>query len=196
MKVIPLIQGVHAHQQTNAGVFLPGHTGAVTLVKSDARCLLVDTGGRGTWHRLERLLNDHDLSPKDIDTVVLTHLHLDHSFNVCRFPRAIVLAWNHDWRETGTLRLLELERVSPLPGVRLIRTPGHAPEHLSVVVAMDDGTTTVIAGDAIEPGYNPAMPPTSFCCDAQLYRESADRILAIADDVIPGHGAPFTTRKA
>lgn len=195
MKVIPLIQGVHAHQQTNAGVFLPGHTGAVTLVQNQGRCLLVDTGGRGVWKRLETALFENGLSPRNIDVVVLTHLHLDHAFNVCRFPDAIVLAWHHDWRDTGTLRLLDIEQVSPLAGVRIIKTPGHALEHLSVVVAMDDGSTTVIAGDAIEPGYNPAMPPKAFCYDPALYRESADRILSLADHVIPGHGAPFASKK-
>lgn len=195
MKVVPLIQGVHDHKQTASGVFLPGHTGAVTLVEQNDQYLLVDTGGRGAWQRLESTLCDHKLLPRNIYAVVLTHMHLDHSFNAYQFPQAIILAWSHEWRASGTMRLPDIEQVSPLPGLSLIKTPGHALEHLSVVVTMDDGTTTVIAGDAISPDYEPTMPPKAFCHDVAQYHTSAARILSIADYIIPGHGAPFANKK-
>lgn len=87
MKIIPLITGTHNTRPTPFGVILPGHTGSVTLLQSADLNVLIDTGGRGMFSALKMKLQEYDLKPRDIDVVVLTHLHLDHAFNVARFQR-------------------------------------------------------------------------------------------------------------
>ena len=191
MKIIPLITGTHVTQQTPFGTLLPGHTGSVTLLQHENQNILVDTGGRGMFHALTVALKQHNLNPSDITMVILTHLHLDHAYNVCRFPEARLFAWMHEWRDKETLRIKDIDGFKILDKITLIQTPGHAEEHLSVVIESDDGVTTVIAGDALNEEYALTNTIKAFAYDEVLYRRSADKLLRIADVVIPGHGRIF-----
>ncbi|MBP9750462.1 MAG: MBL fold metallo-hydrolase [Candidatus Peribacteraceae bacterium] len=197
LRVIPLIEGVHTVEHTPQGRWLPGHTGAVTLLDNGEERILIDTGSRGIFSSLLlRLLEEGESwSASSITTVVLTHFHLDHSANLGAFQEARVIGWGHDWRKDGTLSFADIEQVQLMPGVRLMKTPGHAPEHLSVVVQIPGSQTIVIAGDAINEEYARTGRVHAFCYDEALYRRSADQILAIADIIIPGHGAPFANKK-
>ena len=192
MKIIPLITGTHVTKQTPFGVLLPGHTGSVTLLEHDEQHILVDTGGRGMFHPLKIALKEHALDPSDITMIILTHLHLDHAYNVSRFPNARLFAWMHEWRDGETMRIKNIDGFRLLDTITLLQTPGHAEEHLSVVVEGDDNSTTVIAGDAVNEEYLLTCLIQSFVYDEALYRKSADRILRVADTVIPGHGRIFS----
>lgn len=191
MKIIQLINGTHVTKATPFGTLLPGHTGAVTLLQHDGQNILVDTGGRGMFHALKIALKERDLDPSDINVVILTHLHLDHAFNISRFPNARIFAWMHEWRENETLRIKDIDGFRLFDVITLLQTPGHAEEHLSVVVENDDGIVVVIAGDALNEEYAMTGTIKAFVYDEGLYRKSADRLLGIADSVIPGHGRMF-----
>lgn len=191
MKIIPLVTGTHATKQTPFGVLLPGHTGSVTLLQHDGQNILVDTGGRGMFHALKIALKQNDLDFSDITMVILTHLHLDHAFNISRFPNARIFAWMHEWRDQETLRIANIDGFRLLDAITILQTPGHAEEHLSVAVQGDDGMVTVIAGDALNEEYALTGTIKAFAYDVELYRKNADRLLEIADVVIPGHGRIF-----
>ncbi len=193
MKIIPLITGTHETKVTPFGTLLPGHTGSVTMLQHEGQNILVDTGGRGMFHPLKVALKEHGLDPSDVHMVILTHLHLDHAFNVSRFPEARVFAWMHEWREGETLRIQNIDGFQLLERITLIQTPGHAEEHLSVIVEGDDGVTTVISGDAMNEEYLLTGNIKAFAYDQDLYHKSAKRILEIADVIIPGHGRIFHT---
>ncbi len=49
------------------------------LIRSDAGCILVDTGIPGSERKIERVLSQHGLSFKDIKLIVVTHAHTDHA---------------------------------------------------------------------------------------------------------------------
>lgn len=191
MTIIPLVTGTHVTKQTPFGVLLPDHTGSVTLLRHEGQNILVDTGGRGMFNALKIALKQHELDPSDINVVILTHLHLDHSYNVCRFPGARLFAWTHEWRERETVRIKDIDGFRLFDRITLFRTPGHAEEHISVAVEGDDGTVTVISGDALNEEYALTGTIKAFAYDEALYRKSADRILEMADTVIPGHGRVF-----
>lgn len=191
MKIIPLITGTHVTKQTPFGTLLPGHTGSVTLLQHENQNILVDTGGRGMFSPLKISLKEQGLDPSDINIVILTHLHLDHSFNISRFPNARIFAWMHEWRDGETLRIPGINGFRLLDVISLLQTPGHAEEHLSVVVQGDDDVVTVIAGDAVNEEYALTGSVKAFTYDERLYRQNADRILRLADAVIPGHGRIF-----
>lgn len=109
------------------------------------------------------------IEPADIDIVVNTHLHYDHSGANSLFERAVFLlherevAWalcpppwaSYYYREMrhqllaviDQVRLISSETVVT-PGVRIVPTGGHSPGHVVVEVDTDDGTA-VIAGDAL-----------------------------------------------
>ncbi len=54
------------------------------LIKSDAGCILVDTGIPGSERKIERVLKLHGLSFKDIKLIVVTHAHTDHAGSAAR----------------------------------------------------------------------------------------------------------------
>lgn len=191
MKILPIVTGTHVTKQTPFGVTLPDHTGSVTLLQHEGQNILVDTGGRGMFHAIKIGLKEHGLDPSDINVVILTHLHLDHSYNVCRFPEARLFAWMHEWRDRETVRIKDIDGFRLFDRITLIQTPGHAEEHISVAVEGDDGAMTVISGDAVNEEYSLTGAIKAFVYDETLYRKSADRILAMADAVIPGHGRIF-----
>ena len=54
------------------------------LIKSNDGCILVDTGIPGSERKIERVLNQHNLSFKDIKLIVVTHAHTDHAGSAAR----------------------------------------------------------------------------------------------------------------
>ncbi|HEX2086335.1 MAG TPA: N-acyl homoserine lactonase family protein [Solirubrobacteraceae bacterium] len=101
--------------------------------------------------------------PDDVRTVVLTHLHSDHAGGIPHFPRSeFVVARGEHAMATGRGAQLAGYLPKHLPpwfaptlvdgehtvaeGVRIVPTPGHTPNHQSVLV--EDGDRTLfIAGD-------------------------------------------------
>ena len=69
----------------------------------------------------------------------------------------------------------------------LIRTPGHTAEDISTVVGTPDGIAvlTHLWWNADGPDEDP------FAEDMAALRASRERVLALADLIVPGHGAPF-----
>ena len=108
------------------------------------------------------------VSPDEVKTVVMTHLHGDHAGGIPHFPRSeFVVARGEleatkgfagklagylpqhfpQWFDPTLVDLEDWTGHEVAPGVRLVPTPGHTPNHLSVIV--DDGERTLfIAGDA------------------------------------------------
>ena len=72
----------------------------------------------------------------------------------------------------------------------MVHTPGHTPGSISVFV--EAGLRYAIAGDALptHENYLNWVPP-GLNCDPDLALASMKEIVAFADIVVPGHGAPF-----
>jgi glyoxylase-like metal-dependent hydrolase (beta-lactamase superfamily II) len=191
MKITPLLTGTHAMKEMSAGVDIYDHTSAVTLLQNEGKNMLVDTGSRGKFQLLKDKLAGLGLTPADIDFVILTHFHLDHAYNTAFFPDARVIGWMHEWKPGATFRFADIEKMEFIGGVKIIRTPGHAEEHLSVVATDNSGKKVVLAGDAINKQFAETGEIHALCYDRDLYRQSAEKILKIADVIIPGHGEIF-----
>ncbi|HEX8120218.1 MAG TPA: N-acyl homoserine lactonase family protein [Solirubrobacteraceae bacterium] len=106
--------------------------------------------------------------PEDVKTVVMTHMHGDHAGGIPHFPRSEFLVARGEYEATKGIEgkinylpqhlpqwfaptLVDLDGWDPghvvAPGVRIVPTPGHTADHVSVVV--EDGERTLfIAGDA------------------------------------------------
>ncbi|MFL5821887.1 MAG: N-acyl homoserine lactonase family protein [Solirubrobacteraceae bacterium] len=123
-------------------------------------------------------LPDRGVQPGDIDLVVMTHLHVDHTSGMRDFPTAEFVCSEEEWRATrgrgavlrgyvahhlpdaGRMRTLSFQgaaghgpfsRTLDLFGdgsVRLVFTPGHTLGHLAVLVRLRGGEA-LLAGDAI-----------------------------------------------
>lgn len=90
---------------------------------------------------------------------------------------------------------------NPLPGWRLIETPGHSPGHVSFFRESD---RALIAGDAITTvrqcnmvamiSQEPEvwLPPEYYTCDWDKARESVEKLVDLEPNVIAaGHGKPM-----
>jgi glyoxylase-like metal-dependent hydrolase (beta-lactamase superfamily II) len=95
------------------GRFFPRLASTATLLESRGRRVLVDSGVAEDAPRLVRALADRGLEPKDVDTVISTHLHYDHCGNHLLFTNARYLVSADDYRDAATFTETYLEDRSP-----------------------------------------------------------------------------------
>jgi len=188
MEISLLIQGTHVMEEAEGGVNIVDHTGAVTLVRNGSINILVDVGGRGRMPEIQAGLSAKGLKEEDVDLIILTHFHLDHAFNIGFFTKARVIGWNHEWKSGSTFRFKDIETWKVADGIHILPTPGHTPEHISVVLEMPNGKKVVIAGDAINKKYADTKTISAYAFDKALYAQNADKILALSDEIYIGHG--------
>jgi glyoxylase-like metal-dependent hydrolase (beta-lactamase superfamily II) len=166
---------------------MPRVAGTVSLVRDGDRVVVVDPGMVPDRAAILDPLRRLGVEPGDVTDVVLSHHHPDHTVNVALFGEVPV----HDFqavydRDRWTSR--PAEGVALAPSVRLLATPGHTPQDLTVLVGTADGVAALThlwwTGDG--PLEDPYAP------DAAQLRAQRERVLAVADLVVPGHGEPFT----
>jgi glyoxylase-like metal-dependent hydrolase (beta-lactamase superfamily II) len=168
------------------------------------RLMLVDTGvgpkgSPATWApqpgRLPAELERAGIDPRDVDTVVLTHLHEDHygwavlPDGTPLFPNAryvvqqrevavlpagdVALSYIVDpLRATGQLdEVAGAASLATAPGrggsIRVVPTPGHTPGHQSVIV---DGRReqVVVTGDVLVHAVQLVDPSVSYAFESDI----------------------------
>jgi N-acyl homoserine lactone hydrolase len=179
---------------------------------SDGRNILIDTGlpanftpppelppmeeGANVIQQLASL----GLRPDDVDTVISTHLDIDHVGFHDAFPTAghIVhrsqyelaregqprfaagrLHWDHP---ALNYRLLD-DDIELVPGLKLITTSAHTPGHLSVLVHLPTTGPVLLAGDAVplQRHFTPDRAPWPFDDNTHHLRASTQKLLDLAD---------------
>jgi glyoxylase-like metal-dependent hydrolase (beta-lactamase superfamily II) len=175
------------------------------LLRGEGRTVLVDTGnGPEAQGRLLDELQAAGVTPGEIDAVVFTHLHGDHTgWNIDRdtgaprFANARYLVPRGDWdhyraqepppdsftrdivalESSGALELIDGEhRISP--SLVTLHTPGHTPGHMTVVVT-SGGAEGYVIGDAFLTSVDVAQPDwaTSWDWSAEPVRETRRMLL-------------------
>lgn len=215
------------------------------LVQGEGRNILIDTGMGGS-HQLDYgeygadFLALHEgsksgfpvgegedtvsqlaacgLTPGDIDTVILTHLHYDHMANITLFPHAQVYVNRYGWefalrRELAIfdsfphpllrfmqaemserLRLLE-DEAEVLPGIRVSRVGGHTRCSQAVFIAMEDGAVAAITGDVAFLYENLEREhPIGFGISPIESAIAIRRLKQEADILLPGHDPAILVR--
>ena len=145
------------------------------------------------------------LAPADIDVVLLSHLHADHSGWVWHdgkpfFPRATVRFGRGDWDTfvvqgtpgadgAGLRALAELGKVDLIdsdgpvaPGISSLHTPGHTPGHQTYVVS-SGASRALFLGDAVSCPAQIEAPELEALADMDkvLGIRTRDRILQEID---------------
>ena len=172
----------------------------ISLLKVGNRNIVVDTGPASRRGLLFKALQARDLTPDDIDTVILTHLHWDHCQNTDLFRDARILVHPTEldyarnpnrgdfavaWYVAETLDKARVDLVSDgdsiAEGVSVIDTPGHTKGHISI-----------LAGDALpDSGTVLRGLPYNVFWDVEDARESVEKMVHSSKVFYPGHDRPF-----
>ncbi|MGW6560739.1 MBL fold metallo-hydrolase [Streptomyces hydrogenans] len=166
----------------------PGVAATVSYITEGDRHVIFDPGMVAHVGAILDPLAALGLGPDDVTDVVLSHHHPDNTLNAGLFPRARVHDHRVEYAGDGwTNRDAEGHELTPC--LRLIRTPGHSAEDITLLAGTAEGVVA-FAGDLWWHAAGPADDPVAP--DRALLRASRQRVLAVADLVVPGHGAPFT----
>jgi glyoxylase-like metal-dependent hydrolase (beta-lactamase superfamily II) len=195
------------------------------LILGGGAPILVDAGMRVPGGRLEEgfflftqtseqtlaaRLAEHGLEPKDIGTLVFTHLHVDHTGYLGDLTEARIVVQRRELQyaaaphfpasmysreDVGALAGPMFDRVDAVEGdwqltdtVRLSWTGGHSPGHQQVEVALESGRA-VICGDNVyllDPGLTGQIPP-GYVTSIEENARALARLRHDADYVLPSH---------
>jgi len=159
---------------------------SVTLIISGRHKIIVDSGLKGEEELIQRALANIGIKPEEIDCIVNTHSHPDHCGNNHLFSHAKVMAA----KEGDVIA----------PGVMVMATPGHSTDSISVVVETKDANEQlkkiIISGDALPTlgNFLKNVPP-ALHIDRDKAIASMQKIMTLADIVVPGHDFPFSIRR-
>ena len=193
-KVKVLVEG-YAREEGDAEIA----SCTVTLIQDNGKNIIVDPGM--DRKRLLEALKKEKLSVKDIDFVVLTHMHPDHILLTAMFEDAVVV----DIAETFTFNGKIVSHKGKVPGtdVELISTPGHEECECSVIADTDEGKVVVASDlfwwtdDAKQKTDRESLMNLKdpYMKDEKALKKSREKVLEIADFIIPGHGKMFKVQK-
>lgn len=213
------------------------------LVQGEGRTVLVDTGmsqdhadavndeirrAMGpqagivvTQDPLE-LLDEEGVNAEDVDTVILSHAHIDHISNVAKFPRAefVFSSVGWDWHvncdlpelrsslavPAHALRFLE-EEAAPsgrlrltaddaevLPGITTHRTGGHTIDHQSVLIQTAHGKVGLAVDNGPLFRNIDSNTPVGSPFDVVAALRALVNLKKEADLVIPSHDPEVMVR--
>ena len=187
---------IEGYLREEAGIEYVSST--TTLIRENDVNVIVDPGMNKEL--LLKALEKEGLTVKDINFVILTHYHVDHSALTGMFENAQIMDDDTIYSFDGTQK----EHDGKVPGteIEIISTPGHDPFHCSVLAKTKDGNV-VVAGDVIWWGdtENQKLDVKSLLDRKDPYEkdhekliESRKKILELADWIIPGHGKMFKVK--
>ena len=145
------------------------------------------------------------LEPKDIRTVILSHMHVDHAGYLYLFPHAEVIVQEKEFSAAFTYAFQQLDQnghtlymrqdldvpverytlingdYEVCPGVTCISLPGHSAGMMGLMVESGHRGPWFFVRDAayLPANYGPPSVPSSFVYNLEDYYKSHERIRAI-----------------
>ncbi len=182
-KVEILIKGYYTPEGTR------GHAcSTVTLIEDKELKIVVDPGTLSDPKILIDALKKRNLSLDEINVVFITHSHIDHYKYVGLFPKAKILEYYGWWQgdfwsetETGSNGIIN-------DNIQIIKTPGHSDDSITLLVKTHKGTVAICGDVFWKKNYQKDDP---YASDNLLLKKSRQKLLKIADYIIPGHGNIF-----
>ena len=162
------------------------------------------------------------VAPREVKTVIITHLHWDHAWGFDLFENADIVIQKRELAyaiaphpchrglyheaDTGKPRFVDyLERIRVIdgdhriePGVEAVFIPSHSPGFQGVSVETDQGVY-FIGGDAVglyECWETVPHVPSGLFNNLDEYYQSMEKIEQIAGHVLPGHDARVFERSS
>jgi glyoxylase-like metal-dependent hydrolase (beta-lactamase superfamily II) len=164
-----------------------GVAGTVAYVRDGEARVIIDPGIVPSRSSILEPLAALGVSVESITDVIFSHHHPDHTLHAALFPNArfhdhwAIYRGDH-WHD----RPAEGFQVSP--SIRLIETPGHTPQDITTLVRTKDGILafTHLCWHAKAPAEY------TLADDMAAIHANRERVIKIATQIVPGHGAPFT----
>ena len=201
---VPLLRHLRRLTAPNAGVMTGPGTNSYIVGSAHSGYIVIDPGALHMDH-VERLL---ELTAGEVEAIVCTHSHPDHSpaarplAAACarltgRTPPVLGLASAATARAASQFtpdRVLgDGERLALRDGdhpitLRVVHTPGHAANHLCLVLEQDG---LLFSGDHILSGSTTIIDPPDG--DMSAYLDSLDRLATVCEQdniefILPAHG--------
>ncbi|KAI9553573.1 hypothetical protein GHT06_021491 [Daphnia sinensis] len=172
------------------------HANCSCVLVTGSTNLIVDTMTPWDADRILNALNSNGLSPEDINYVVSTHGHSDHTGNNNLFLKAKhVVGFSISVKDQYFLHPFDRDIPFDISeGIQVIPTPGHTADDVSVIVNTENLGTVVIAGDIFEREEDIENPEVWRACGSinPAQQENSRAIIAkLADYIVPGHGPMF-----
>lgn len=172
---------------------------ATVFIKTPKLKIIVDPGINRKL--LLEALTKENLELKDINYVILTHYHLDHSILAGIFENAKI--WYMDRIFSFEGKIEKANEGTFGPDIKILKTEGHSSDCRTFLVKTEKGIIA-IAGDVIW-WFNSEEQKTdkeslmehkdNYATDMKALKESRKKILEMADYIIPGHGKMFKVEK-
>jgi glyoxylase-like metal-dependent hydrolase (beta-lactamase superfamily II) len=184
----------HWHQIVEGYVHDGGQrvASSVVYVKDQDHHIIIDPGMVANQSAILNPLAKLGISPDQITDVVISHHHPDHTMNVGLFGNARVhsatsIYFGENWDDAVPNRDIS-------PGVRMIATPGHQPEDISVVIdGVDSNGNSGIVIYTHEWWMESGPEIDPYAADQNQLAESRKIILDLKPmKIIPAHGPAFT----
>ncbi|MEM3646661.1 MAG: MBL fold metallo-hydrolase [Thermofilum sp.] len=185
----------------------------MVLIKGK-KTLLYDTGGPNVISQLHSAIRSGQLKPREVDGVIVSHLHWDHGMNVNLFPdseiflskREFEYAKHPKFQDWATpygitklyqdlkLRFVE-EGTELMRGVKVVDAPGHSPG-LVVLEVETRNDVAILASDALFSAKSfLAGEPFLIFYSRSAARLSMTKIKKRGSLFYPGHDIPFRYRE-
>ncbi|HHX36660.1 MAG TPA: N-acyl homoserine lactonase family protein [Clostridiaceae bacterium] len=202
---------------------------AVLIDHPTAGKILYDTGGNprgmdGWWpealkqgyayyyephETLVEQLKMCDTKPEEINTVILSHMHMDHAGNMELFPHADVYVPKADYYQALSIVHMNQDRnthsgyikeevTAPakqyhlvdenddfelFPGIEIINLPGHTPGLLGLIAHTENDGTLIFPQDAVYTAeiYGPPAKQAGLMFDNIAFQNSVEKVRRLAD---------------
>lgn len=163
-----------------------GVAGTVSLVRDGDLVCVVDPGMVPSRSAILDPLAALGVAPGDVTDVVISHHHPDHTMNIALFGEDVRVHdhWATYRRDQWHSRRAGGQRLTP--NVRLLETPGHTAQDITTVVETDDGIAALT-----HLWWYEGIPGDPRATNEEQLFIQRQRIAALADLIVPGHGAPF-----
>ena len=152
------------------------------LIRTPDHLIVVDPSTKYMKPMVKTSFKQIGVFPHDVDIVILTHAHADHTENLGFYKKAKVYIHSGSDTEFPGATVVDDDEFQICEGVRMVHTPGHSPGHLCYY---ERERGYLFTGDLVYEGTLYASYPST---DPAAYLASLERVAALpAGRVFPGH---------
>lgn len=157
----------------------------IVLIRDKDLIVVVDPGSTPDPKTIAEKLKEEGFVIDDVNIVIVTHGHIDHTCNLGMFRRA---KWIDFY---GCLKgdLFGKRDNNITENIEIINTPGHSEDSITILVKNTKDGVIAICGDVFFKENHSGVD--RHATDREKLEESRKLVLSLANYVIPGHGKMF-----